>query len=370
MRLIVRLGLLALATVALTAGRADAYPELQFSTGTTRCTECHLSPTGGGLLSDYGREEAGDMSGGGDGSLLHGAFDPPSWLRLGGDVRIAGLGRQARGGAEAAVFPMQAEVYGRVGAGGLTVDGTFGVLAMIRDANPLGERLGSREHYVMYEPEARDWYVRAGRFIPAFGLRLLDHTAYVRRFTGLHTLEESYALGGGASGADWDLHGSITSPLEVAPVVGPHGWGWALQYERFTNAGSASWGVHSKGVRTDDGLDVWLGATWKKWLEGPRLLLAVEVDGGPREIGGDGYVARGAGYAAVHYRPGTRWSAALAAHMFAPDLTVGGRASTAIETDLTVLPWAHVELAAQVRAELAGVDSGSIYGLLQLHYYL
>lgn len=356
--------------LALGATRAEAYPEFQFATGATRCSECHLSPVGGGLLNDYGRGEAGDtIAGAGDGGFLHGLVELPSWLAIGGDVRVASLARQGRG-TEAAVFPMQAELSAHLGWKGLSIDGTFGALDAIRRPQPLSNRLGSSEHYVMYQPESKDWYVRAGRFFPAYGLRLLDHTAYVRRFTGLHTLEESYAVGAGVNGDDWELSGSVLTPLEVAPVVGQHGWGYALQYERFTGAGTGSWSMSSKGQHTADGNQAWLGLTWKRWLEGPRLLLSVELDGGPQQIAGAGTIARMAGYAALNYRPGSRWSAALAAHLFDPDVRVNGDTGSALEADFTVFPRAHFELAATVRAEAANVEHGSIFGLLQLHYFL
>ena len=72
------------------AGRADAYPQFQFSSGTNRCSQCHYSPAGGGLITQWGRDESGDtISLGGDGGLLHGAWSPPSWLALGADIRLA-----------------------------------------------------------------------------------------------------------------------------------------------------------------------------------------------------------------------------------------------------------------------------------------
>lgn len=357
---------LVVVALGLTAGRAHAYPELQFSTGATRCSECHLSPVGGGLLSDYGREEAGDtISGGGDGALLHGLVDPPSWLAVGGDLRLGSIARRSRG-TEAAVFPMQADVYARVGAGGLTVEGTFGVLAAIRDPDPVAQRLGSREHYVQYEAER--WYVRAGRFFPAFGLRLPDHTAYVRRFTGLHSLEESYAAGGGYKAERWELHASVLSPLEVAPVVGRHGWGGAFQYERFADAGA--WGASAKLVDTVDGLDAWLGVTGKRWFEGPRILLLAELDGGHQQVEGAGAIPRLAAYGVAHYRPEARWGASLGVHVYDPDLQVKGQLSTGLDATVTIFPRAHWELAALLRGELVSNDHASGFGLLQLHYYL
>src|SRR6185503_17793028 len=70
--------------LAAFSGRASAYPQFQFSSGTTRCNQCHYAPGGGGLITSGGRDESGDTisSFGGNGGFLHGAWSPPSWLAL------------------------------------------------------------------------------------------------------------------------------------------------------------------------------------------------------------------------------------------------------------------------------------------------
>jgi hypothetical protein len=66
------------------AHRADAYPQYQLSHDAT-CIGCHLSPAGGGVLSESGFVVAEQESWkGGDPEPLHG-LSVPSWLRLGGD---------------------------------------------------------------------------------------------------------------------------------------------------------------------------------------------------------------------------------------------------------------------------------------------
>src|SRR4051812_48377629 len=70
---------------------ARAYPQFQFSSGTTRCGQCHYSPSGGTLISSWGRDEAGDtISLGGDGSFLHGVWAPPAGMALKADVYSPG----------------------------------------------------------------------------------------------------------------------------------------------------------------------------------------------------------------------------------------------------------------------------------------
>ena len=74
------LAALVAAGLSLAPRLAQAYPQFQLSTGAQRCNQCHIAPTGGTLLSGYGRDEAGDtISRGGDGSFLHGAWAPPDW---------------------------------------------------------------------------------------------------------------------------------------------------------------------------------------------------------------------------------------------------------------------------------------------------
>ena len=85
-------GLCGLLLSFATARQAQAYPQFQFSSGTNRCSQCHQSPGGGGLLTSWGRDESGDtISLGGDGAFLHGLVPMPSWLALGGDLRFAVL---------------------------------------------------------------------------------------------------------------------------------------------------------------------------------------------------------------------------------------------------------------------------------------
>ncbi|MBA3820691.1 MAG: hypothetical protein H0X17_17505 [Deltaproteobacteria bacterium] len=367
-----RLTLVILALLGVAAERAEAYPEFQFSTGTARCSACHFAPVGGGLINDYGRDEAATtISDAGDGRFAHGLVELPAWIALGADVRVASFAKRVRGGSEATVFPMQADVYARLAWGGLTVNATGGVLGAIREPAPFAERLGSREHYVMYQPESRAWYVRAGRFFPTLGLRLPDHTAYVRRYTGLHSLEESYGVSAGRATDRWELHGTLLTPLEVHPVAGHHDWGGALHAEHINEAETQLLAVHGKAVRTSHGVETWVGGSWKRWHEGTNLLFAAELHAGTTSLT-PSPVARLAGYAALHYRPGKAWGLAGAAHYFDADLRLIGHGRSALEMRGSWFPRAHLEAALLIRGESVGaeVGRGNVLGFLQLHYYL
>lgn len=357
---------LTILVVLLLAARADAYPEWQFSSGATRCSECHFAPVGGGLINAYGRDEAATtISGRGDGRFLHGAIELPDWFALGGDVRIASMGKQVRGGQEAAAFPMQTDLYARAAHEGFSVNATIGIVAAIRDARPMSERFGSREHYVMYEPESKAWYLRAGRMMPAFGLRLPDHTAYVRRYTSLHSLEESYAVSGGLVRPSWELHVSALTPLQLAPEVGRRGPGAAVQLEKLDD--DRSYGAHAMVRWLDVATEAWSGATYKRWFEESDLLLANELD-----VGLVSDVMRVAAYSALHVRPAKRWSGAIGGQLFDPDVRLRANERVALDLRGAVFPWAHVEVSLLLRAEAVRTElaNGTLLGFLQLHYYL
>lgn len=173
---------------------AHAYPHFQLSSGSAQCSQCHVAPAGGGLLT-----EGETLAGGATGAILHGAISLPGWLQLGGDVRVAALANDTGSpeGAELAVFPMQLDLAMRVVSGAWSASATVGARGRVRTAGSddasLASYFISREHYAMWRPEAQGPYARIGRFAAPYGLRLADHTAYVRRYLGFNLLEETYA---------------------------------------------------------------------------------------------------------------------------------------------------------------------------------
>src|SRR5438045_7678132 len=116
MRKLLVLGLLLAAALAPRA--AHAYPQWQFSSGTSRCNQCHFAPAGDGLITNYARDAVGEdlSSFQGNGGLLHGAVELPSWLALGFNGRYAMVRHDAGNpdGTLQAFFPMQADAYARL----------------------------------------------------------------------------------------------------------------------------------------------------------------------------------------------------------------------------------------------------------------
>jgi len=355
---------------------ASAYPIFQFASGSDHCEACHYAPDGGGLLNDFGRSEAGDtISWRGDGRFLHGAWSPPDAIALGGDFRLAGATHaRAEDDPQLLAFPMQGDLYARLAAGPISLNLTGGLNGAARsrpDGAGLESYLVSREHYVMFQRGPGEFYVRAGRFYPVLGLRSADHSALVRRELDMYNLEEPYALGVGASGGRWELHATAFMPNPFpSTAAGPQPYGGAVYYELFGS--DLALGGQARYARTDDDVRILAGATVKKWLQKPRLLLLGELDLQRQTIGGvDLARYQLLGYAGVTRvtLPGLAIGAAL--QRWDPDILLGTTSRTTGELNVQLFPWAHVEVHLLGRLGLLGGRFGSpdSLALLQVHYY-
>lgn len=186
--------------ILLWPARADAYAWMirhEYSA----CTQCHADPSGGSLLTLYGRaqsevllrtrygggsgeEEPGPVSG-----FAFGAVKLPDELLLGGDIRLLHLRVKPEGAplVQRTIW-MQADVQGQVTIDRFRANASLGYAhtAALPAAITHGSEnnLVSRVHWVGVEVGAdRNWLIRAGRMNLPFGLRMPEHTMWVRSAT-------------------------------------------------------------------------------------------------------------------------------------------------------------------------------------------
>lgn len=371
---------LAVAALLALAGPAPAlaYPQFQLSTGNVRCNLCHVAPAGGGLINDYGRDEAeGSVSfTAGSSRFVHGLFELPEWLAIGGDYRSATVLKHTAGHNQFAFFPMQADLYTRLVFGPISVNTIIGVRGAAREPKPSGlERVGSREHYVMWQPEETGPYARVGRFFAPFGLRLQDHTSYLRRYLGQHTFEETYNLSGGMIDDAWEVHGTLfASPTylhRLVRAVGTQSIGAALYYERRAREDKAAYGVQSKVQISDDTRDAWLGGIGKLWLEDQRVLVLGELDLGVQRFAFDADPRlQLAGYLGATYvfTQGVYLGAAY--ERYDADVLLSDISRDSVSVTAQFFFRSHWELMALGKIDLQAGGSPDPLAMLMLHYYL
>ncbi len=210
-------GIIALVVlVSVLAGDAEAYPQFQMRFDKT-CSGCHLSPSGGGLLSENGMLTAESTSQyGTDPETLYGAWTPPEWLAIGGDFR-AMYGYLQAPQRYIYGFPMQADLYANARKGNFDARVTVG-MRPAQVGNEALTRVWAREHYVSWNSDpgnAEGLWLRAGHFMPVFGLRLAEHPAYTRRYGGTPLFAETYGVTMSNITEKYEVHGSafIENPL-------------------------------------------------------------------------------------------------------------------------------------------------------------
>jgi len=221
-----------------------------------RCTACHYSPTGGGLLTPYGRSLSrqelsttgrSDPSvqaapGTGEQAFLFGATgDALGPLDLGIDLRPSHLSLGSGPTGTDRNLLMTADLLAAWRSHGWTVYGEFG-----RQPRLDGTKWDSYEHWVGYQSENGLGF-RVGRFLPAYGIRFADHTAYTRAGLGLAMFDQLYALELSKTG-DHHLLQFALSPGRADSIVHDDG------QRAFTTSGRLQLDLGSRNVLVFSGL--------------------------------------------------------------------------------------------------------------------
>lgn len=349
-------------------GVAHAYPQYQLSHDQT-CTGCHIAPGGGGLLNENGLMTAETLSQLGTApEFLNGAFELPTWLVLSGELRgSAGYLRTPED--QLVAFPMQAELSGTVKVSGFVVHAKGGYPGI--GAPPVF----SREHYVQWQSkpdEGTGVFVRAGRFMPVFGLRLAEHPTYVRRHGGTPLWGERYGLGVSYIDDRYEVHatGFIEEPL-LDPVV--YGNGGSL-YAEYRVTDTALVGVEGMFVKEDTQHKQRYGVVGKWYCECLSLLVSGEAQVVRRRFYG--------GYAREYQIVANVIGTFTLTEFFQVDVGIGHFDANvhiedidrdAVEINARYRLTSHVELQLNTRYEQIGFGQGGPFGawaLGQLHYRL
>jgi hypothetical protein len=370
---------------SLDEGAARAYPQWQLSTGATRCNQCHFAPAGGGPINSYGRDAVGEQLStfGGNGAFLHGAVSLPTWLALGGDFRGAFVDNDVQdpGGAQIAVFPMQADLSARVALpAGFSIEAIGGLRGQVRNPDQMvplqnyqpvsTSQLVSREHYLMWEPEAIGPYLRVGRFFAPYGLRMAEHILYINRDLGFDELEETYNVSGGVIYPNAELHLTLFAP-DFVRHIGSDEKGFAAYMETRFRDDTVALGFQSR-LAVDPGVTrVMTGALGKVFVEQLRTLLLGEVDVVNKIFTdiGDPVRTQLVGAAGFTVFPIPGLMATLLGERNQIDVTVPD-AWTAATLLVNWFPYAHFETQLMGRLQFPSGGDAAKTLFFQIHYFL
>lgn len=252
---------------ALGAMKAYAFPEMTRH-GYTQCTACHLSPSGGGVLTSYGRQMSEELlstwTRKGEGQVLHGALksDPAEkGILIGGDVRAAQIHRQNSLVRTGRFFLMQANldlayVYERFAA----------MISIGQIEEPLSGRVQGNFNSTKFYGMANiteTLALRIGRFIPTFGLNMPDHVLVTKQGLGLQPWMQYDTAEVSWLSESWSLFGGVSQTIDNTPVtLKEDAYNLHATYnfaERFKVGASGWYGEGDKNIRRLYGVNAILG---------------------------------------------------------------------------------------------------------------
>jgi hypothetical protein len=172
---------------------ADAYP-FMIRHGYTGCAQCHVDPSGGGALTDYGRAQAvlllstqwkehtEDIGTAQD--FLFGAVALPDWLTLQYNARSLVIPEPSN----FRWIVMQSDLRAAVDVGPILAYASAGYAntgaegAWVTSNTGPGGNLVSREYWIGVQP-AKGLTIRGGRMALPFGIRSEEHELKARQLT-------------------------------------------------------------------------------------------------------------------------------------------------------------------------------------------
>ena len=141
------------------------------------CMACHVNPTGSGLRNDYGSNVVALEELPLERWLDKGNEDWDGYvsdhLQVGGDFRLQGIWyNESDSIRKSAFFPMQADIYTHLK---LNDNASIFTKIGVRGSGSL-----STEYWALLSNLPLNAWLRVGRTLPNYGLRVDDHTSFIR----------------------------------------------------------------------------------------------------------------------------------------------------------------------------------------------
>jgi hypothetical protein len=237
------------------------------------------------------------------------------------------------------------------------------------------DRFWSREHYLMWQDSpgaTTGLYVRAGRFMPVFGLRLVEHPVYTRRYGGTPLYADTYAAAVEYIQSDWEIHatGFVEDPL-IDPVVRDRG---GAAYGEYRASDQLAIGAELMVAGSNGVTRVRGGATGKLYLPGPDTLIQAELQLVRADVAGPAQ-SQIVGYAMASkfLTPALLLDVGLG--HYDENVAIAGLDRDAVDVNLHWFLTSHLELVLQNRVEGIGIGASrggpsSGWSLLHAHYRL
>ena len=204
------------------------YPEM-IRHGYSSCVSCHVSPTGGGLVTTYGRSISKELlsrwSFEGEEEILHGAITNKSvvdsvngskdiGLNIGGNFRYAQIWQNTQNYNRGRRFPMQRDLDLAFKAKAVTGVVSYGAVYQPN----LPDEVELRRLYLLWNVDDNH-SVRFGRFVPNYGIMFSDHYTQIKQGLNLGFNNERNTLEVNSIFESWSANLNFAKSLDSKPKI-------------------------------------------------------------------------------------------------------------------------------------------------------
>jgi hypothetical protein len=291
----------AILAATVTPGASFGYP-FMIRRDYTACAQCHADPSGGGLLTPYGRAAGElllrssygapeDRDPGKVGNFAFGAVDLPENLQLGGAVRGMLMNAGPVGaGSTLRAFPMQLDLLGQLKLSRVRANLSLGYgqgapTQPISVIHREGPQLVSRHHWLGVDlGQDNEWLLRFGRMNLPFGLRGIAHNQWVRDETRSDTnvdQQHGLALAFSTAGIRGEVMGILGNLLLKPAEYRELGYSAYLEWAPFPQlaVGASSLIAHADAdLATGDPMWRHAHGLFARFTPHPRWVFSTEQD--------------------------------------------------------------------------------------------
>lgn len=359
--------------------KAWAFPEMVIH-GYGNCISCHSSPTGGGLLTPYGRALSKELlstkskgpAESGSEQFLKNWFTPPKNILIGGDIRFMQMFLDNQHETSGRNVLMQADIESQI-----AISPKIRILASagrqeISNSKKITDFFISRRHWISFllgKEDLEKYQLRIGRFFPAYGLNIPEHTTVTRRGLGFDQNQESYNIEYSYLGEDWNINLTLVAGRPDKKELDREEGGVIQASYNFKN--NSKFGINlytANGTNHLSGDRRTMGGVFAIFSLKPKLSTLIEIDRSStpkKSYGIYEYIKIGYEYAqGVHFY--------LSAEYEKPSLLKFNKKIEAANLGIQYFPWVHWEANSYLRYEnnnLITPTKNKIFIFL-LHYYL
>jgi hypothetical protein len=185
---------------------ASYEPYLSVRTG-LRCSQCHVNRTGGGGRNDFGTMYAQTRLSMGKSTFRNRLLN--DYVAIGGNFRLLGSGTVSESEPRTTVDVSEANIQ-------LEVRAVPDVLAFYLDQTVGPSAASTREGFALLEQLPFDGYLKVGKFLLPYGLRLLDDAEFIRQNTGFNYNTPDQGVEVGVEPGPLSLFLSVTNGTQGA----------------------------------------------------------------------------------------------------------------------------------------------------------